>query len=71
MQKGRTFHLIAMLQGHLPPRSILTFASLAESLKQSVSRCTWVACSRCTERASMACARNLFTRFVGWWYTDE
>lgn len=48
-----------------------TCDSLALSLKQSVSRCTCVAFSRCTERASMACARYLFTRFVGWWYTDE
>ena len=43
-----------------------TCCSLTESRKQSVRALTWFDFSWPIDRASMACARNLLTRLVGW-----
>ena len=43
-----------------------TWSSLSESRKQRVRAWTWLDFSWPIERASMAWARNLLTRFVGW-----
>ena len=58
-------HILRLMNG------FLTWCSFEESLKHSVKRLTWVDFSRSTLRASMACVKYLFTRFVGWWYTLE
>lgn len=48
-----------------------TLRSFSSSLKHNVKRLTWFDFSWSTDRASIACDRYLFTRFVGWWYVSE
>ena len=53
-------------------KCVRTMCSLAESRKQSVSAWTWFDFSWPMDRASMACARYLLTRFDGWcWWKLE
>lgn len=52
-------------------KSLRYSLSLSLSRNLSVIRSTCSDLSQSTERAFMACERKRFTRFVGWWWTDE